>query len=41
MAIHFKTAKQLGCNSDAEAFAATKMAVYDACMIMTGTTLKG
>lgn len=26
----FKTAKQLGCNSDAEAFAATKMAVYDA-----------
>ena len=26
----FKTAKQLGCDSDAEAFAATKMAVYDA-----------
>lgn len=26
----FKTAKQLGCNSNAEAFAATKMAVYDA-----------
>ena len=26
----FKTAKQLGCNSDIEAFAATKMAVYDA-----------
>ena len=25
----FKTAKQLGCNSDIEAFAATKMAVYD------------
>lgn len=26
----FKTAKQLGCNSDIEAFASTKMAVYDA-----------
>lgn len=26
----FKTAKQLGCNSNIEAFAATKMAVYDA-----------
>ena len=26
----FKTAKELGCNSDIEAFAATKMAVYDA-----------
>ena len=26
----FKTAEQLGCNSDIEAFAATKMAVYDA-----------
>ena len=26
----FKTASQLGCNSDIEAFAATKMAVYDA-----------
>ena len=25
----FKSAKQLGCNSDIEAFAATKMAVYD------------
>ena len=25
----FKTAKELGCNSDIEAFAATKMAVYD------------
>ena len=25
----YKTAKELGCNSDAEAFAATKMAVYD------------
>ena len=25
----FKTAKQLGCNSEIEAFAATKMAVYD------------
>lgn len=26
----YKTAKELGCNSNAEAFAATKMAVYDA-----------
>ena len=26
----FKTAKELGCNSNIEAFAATKMAVYDA-----------
>ena len=26
----FKTSKELGCNSDIEAFAATKMAVYDA-----------
>ena len=37
----FKTAKQLGCNSDIEAFAATKMAVYDAMYNYDWSDFKG
>ena len=37
----FKTAKQLGCNSDIEAFAATKMAVYDAMYNYNWNDFKG
>ena len=37
----FKTAKELGCNSDIEAFAATKMAVYDAMYNYDWSDFKG
>ena len=29
MVIHFKTPQELGCNTEIEAFTATKLAIYD------------